>query len=338
MDLQTLWFGLITILFTGYFILEGFDFGVGILLPFLGKDNESRRQLINTIGPHWDGNEVWLITAGGAMFAAFPLWYATLFSGFYLALFLILVALIIRGVAFEFRGKMTNPRWRSAWDGCIFFGSLIPALLWGVALTNLLQGVPIDGNLNYVGTFGDLLNPLSLLGGVVSLLGFTYHGALFLSLKTTAPMSASARMAAYRLWIAVFISLTLYAVVLNFLTSIPSAAGLNPIVFSVLALLAVTGSGWLLRSGKNGWSFITGALGIVFSSLTIFMALFPRVMVSSLAAANSLTIYNAASGAETLKIMTIVAAIFVPIVLVYQGWTYWVFRKRISTKPEDLHY
>ncbi|MEN6410659.1 MAG: cytochrome d ubiquinol oxidase subunit II, partial [Anaerolineaceae bacterium] len=203
MSLETIWFILIAVLFTGYFILEGFDFGVGILLPFLGKDDLKRRVLINTIGPHWDGNEVWLITAGGAMFAAFPGWYATLFSGFYLPLFLILIALIFRGVAFEFRSKDDRPLWRSFWDWAIFFGSLIPALLWGVALANFIRGVPIDASMNYTGGFWNLLNPYALVGGFVSLLGFTLQGAIFLSLRTTDFIHEGARKIVNALWLPV---------------------------------------------------------------------------------------------------------------------------------------
>src|SRR5512133_1873131 len=212
MDLNTLWFILIAILYIGYFVLEGFDLGVGILLPFLGKTDLKRRVMINAIGPHWDGNEVWLLTAGGATFAAFPNWYATLFSGFYLPLFLILLALIVRGVAFEFRGKDDSPRWKSLWDWCIFAGSAIPALLWGVAFTNFVKGVPIDGNMMYVGGFFNLLNPYALLGGVVSLLGFTLYGAIFLSLKTNDEICEASQKMAWRLWPPTLVALFAYVI------------------------------------------------------------------------------------------------------------------------------
>jgi len=194
MDLNTFWFMLVAVLFIGYFFLEGFDYGVGILLPFLAKDDQGRRVILNTIGPHWDGNEVWLLTAGGAIFAAFSGWYATLFSGFYLALVLMLVGLIVRGVALEFRSKDENPTWRETWDWLIFAGSLIPALLWGVALANIVKGVPIDASKNYVGGFFNLLNPYALLGGLTSLAGFTLHGAIFLCLKTTDDLDAAERL------------------------------------------------------------------------------------------------------------------------------------------------
>ncbi|WP_345516461.1 cytochrome d ubiquinol oxidase subunit II, partial [Phytohabitans houttuyneae] len=185
MDLSTLWFLLIAVLFIGYFVLEGFDFGVGILLPVLAHDERERRVLINTIGPVWDGNEVWVLTAGGAMFAAFPEWYATLFSGFYLPLLLILTALILRGVAFEYRGKRPDPTWRARWDTAIIAGSLLPALLWGIAFANIVRGVPLDTDHEYIGNLWHLLNPYALLGGLVTLTLFTTHGAVFLALKTT---------------------------------------------------------------------------------------------------------------------------------------------------------
>ena len=200
MDLNSLWFILITVLFTGFFLLEGFDYGVGTLLPFLAKDDTDRRLIINTIGPFWDGNEVWLLTAGGAIFAAFPHWYATMFSGFYLALVVMLLALIMRGVAFEFRSKDVRPGWRNFWDWMIFVGSVVPALLWGVALGNLLQGVPIDANKNFTGDFFTLLSPYTLLTGIYGLVLMTLHGAVFLSLKTNGDMAVKARRAAFRLW------------------------------------------------------------------------------------------------------------------------------------------
>ncbi len=201
MDLNTVWFALVAVLVIGFFLLEGFDYGVGILLPFLGKDDQDRRVIINTIGPYWDGNEVWLITAGGAIFAAFPEWYATMFSGFYLALLLMLVALIVRGVAFEFRSKDRRPQWRGLWDWMIFFGSFVPALLWGVAFANLIRGVPINADMQYVGTFWDLLNPYALVGGLATLSAFTLHGAVFLSLKTKDELEERAHKAAARVWL-----------------------------------------------------------------------------------------------------------------------------------------
>lgn len=341
MDLNILWFLLIAVLYIGYFVLEGFDMGVGILLPFLGKNDLQRRAIINTIGPHWDGNEVWLITAGGATFAAFPLWYATLFSGFYLPLFLILLALIVRGVAFEFRSKDDNPIWRSCWDWAIFGGSFLPALLWGVAFTNIVRGVPIsliDGQFIYTGGFWNLLNGPALLGGVVSLLAFTLLGAIFLSLKTTDELMTSAQKVAARLWIPTLIALVVYVVWGYFFTDILTQLGINPGPVPIGSVLALLIAGYFLNNRRSGWAFIMTTLAIVFAVSTIFLVLFPRVMVSSLNPEWSLTIYNAASGPTTLTVMSIVALIFLPFVLGYQIWAYWVFRKRVTANTQELHY
>uniref|UniRef100_A0A7C4PL08 Cytochrome d ubiquinol oxidase subunit II n=1 Tax=Anaerolinea thermolimosa TaxID=229919 RepID=A0A7C4PL08_9CHLR len=337
MDLNTLWFVLIAVLYIGFFVLEGFDMGVGILLPVLGKDDQTRRMMINTIGPHWDGNEVWLITAGGATFAAFPHWYATLFSGFYLPLFLILLALIVRGVAFEFRSKGDHPRWRSLWDWAIFFGSLIPAFLFGVAFTNFIRGVPIDETMMYVGGFWNLLNPFALLGGFVAVTGFTLHGAIFLSLKTDGDLRKAAEDAAWKAWPAAVITMVLYTVVMYFLTDILQQLGVNPGPVPVGAGIALLAAGYLIYIRRSGWAFFLTSLAIVFATTTIFMVLYPRVLVSSLDPAYSLTIYNASSSPYTLRVMSIVALIFVPIVLAYQAWTYWIFRKRVGGQSE-LHY
>jgi cytochrome d ubiquinol oxidase subunit II len=338
MDLNTVWFVLIGVLYLMFFLLEGFDLGVGILLPFLGKDDLKRRAMINTIGPHWDGNEVWLLTAGGATFAAFPEWYATLFGGFYLALFLILLALILRGVAFEFRGKDPRPRWRALWDGAIFVGSLLPALLLGVAMANWVRGVPIDPALNYVGGFFDLLNPYALVFGVTVVLLFALHGAVFLSLKTTDELMERSRQAARRLWLPSLLVFLLFAVLTYLETDIVSKLGVNPGAIPLLAPAALLAVGYLVRRGRDGWAFImTGVcLGALLASL--FLILYPRLMVSSLNPQWSLTIYNASSTPYTLRVMTIVALIFTPIVLVYQGWSYWIFRKRIEARPEQLTY
>jgi cytochrome d ubiquinol oxidase subunit II len=337
MDLNTVWFILVGVLFVGYFVLEGFDFGVGILLPFLGKDDLRRRVIINTIGPHWDGNEVWLLTAGGAIFAAFPNWYATLFSGLYLPLFLILVALIVRGVAFEFRSKDDNPRWRSLWDWCIFAGSLIPALLWGVAFANFVRGLPIDANMMYTGGFWNLLNWYALLGGLVSLTGFTLYGAIYLSLKTTDDLQTASEKVAWKLWIPNLVIMLSFILASFLTTDFVARLGINPGPIPIGAGLALLVAGYFIRTKRTGWAFLMMVLTIIFSIATIFMELFPRVMVSSLNPEWSLTIYNASSSPYTLRIMTIVALIFTPIVLVYQGWTYWVFRKRVSLKS-SLHY
>jgi cytochrome d ubiquinol oxidase subunit II len=337
MDLNTLWFVLISVLFIGYFFLEGFDFGVGILLPFLGKDDTDRRIIINTIGPFWDGNEVWLITAGGAMFAAFPHWYATMFSGFYVALFLMLVALIVRGVAFEFRSKDKNLSWRTVWDWMIFVGSLVPALLWGVAFGNLIRGVPIDANMEYVGTFWTLLNPYAFAGGLAALSAFTLHGAVFLTLKTHGDVMEKAHAAATRLWLPTVVLVFLFVIAGYFATDMFTRLGVNPGVVPIAAGAALLSAGWFINRRYNGWAFVMTGLTIVCSVATIVMGLYPRLMVSSLNPDWSLTIYNASSSHYTLTVMSIVAAIFVPIVLLYQGWSYWVFRERIG-REQGLEY
>jgi cytochrome bd ubiquinol oxidase subunit II len=338
MDLQTLWFALIAVLYIGYFVLEGFDMGVGILLPFLGKDETRRRMMINSIGPHWDGNEVWLLTAGGATFAAFPRWYATVFSGLYLALFIMLIALIFRGVAFEFRSKDPNPRWRSTWDWAIFFGSLVPALLWGVAFANFVRGIAIDASQNFVGSFFDLLNPYALVAGLASVAVFTLHGAIFLMLKTAEPLSSETRKLAWPVWIGSVVLAVVYVIYTYLATDILSRLGVNPGPIPIGAILALLLSGYFIRIKRDGWAFGMTAVTILLTMVTIFMHLYPRVLVSSLKPEWSLTIQNTSSSPYTLQIMTYVALIFVPIVLLYQGWTYWVFRKRITQKVEDLHY
>ncbi|MRS04877.1 cytochrome d ubiquinol oxidase subunit II, partial [bacterium] len=287
----------------------------------------------NTIGPLWDANEVWLVLAGGATFAAFPQWYATLFSGFYLPLLLILVALIFRGVAFEFRGKLENPKWRSAWDICTFAGSLLPPILFGVAFANMLKGVPIDGNMNYTGGFFNLLNLYSLLGGVTFLSISILLGALFLNLKTGGIVQERAERIAHTLWIPVLVILALFLVATNITST--STAG---IIFTIVSILAGISGYILYRLKRHGLSFGLLVLASTANTATIFGALFPNVMISSLNPDWSLTIYNASSSANTLTVMSIVVAIFLPLVLAYQAWNYWVFRKRISAKVEELHY
>jgi cytochrome d ubiquinol oxidase subunit II len=338
MDLNILWFALITILFVGFFFLEGFDYGVGILLPFLGRTDRERRVVVNTIGPFWDANEVWLITAGGAMFAAFPHWYATMFSGYYLALVLMLLALIGRGVAFEFRSKDKSPRWRKTWDWAIFAGSALPALLWGVALTSLWQGVPIDASMNYAGNFWDLITPFTLLGGLTSLLVFTVHGALFLTLKASEPIVSRADKALKRVGPVTTVAVFVLFGYSYFATDILDQLGVNPGIIPFTAGAALLAAGWFIRQSRHGWAFIMTGVTIVATTVTIFLALYPRVMVSSLDADWSLTIYNASSSPYTLRTMSFVALIFVPLVLIYQGWSYYVFRQRVGEGEEALTY
>ncbi len=334
MDLSVLWFILVTVLFIGFFFLEGFDYGVGILTPILGKTDTERRVLINSIGPFWDGNEVWMLTAGGAIFAAFPHWYATLFSGFYLALFLMLAALILRGVAFEFRSKDNNPAWRNMWDWLIFAGSLVPALLWGVAMANLIRGVPINGEMEYVGTFWSLLSPYTLVGGIAGLLLFILHGALFLTLKVEGELVNRARQVALRVGALAVLALVLLVALSYSQTDLFTRAGAGVAYWGAVVVLLL--ANWKLRGGKYGWAFGLNGLAIVLSTVAVFWGLFPRVMVSSLNPQWSITLYQASSSPYTLKVMTIVAAVLVPVVLLYQGWTYWIFRQRVN--PKHLEY
>ncbi|GAP20863.1 cytochrome d ubiquinol oxidase subunit II [Leptolinea tardivitalis] len=338
MSLNIIWFVLIGILFTGYFILEGFDLGVGILHPFVAKTDTERRMVINTIGPHWDGNEVWLITAGGAMFAAFPNWYATLFSGFYLPLFLMLVGLILRGVALEFRSKNPNPRWRALWDWSLFAGSLIPALLWGVAFANFLRGVPVDAFQNYVGGFWNLLNPYALFAGLLTTTGFTLQGSLFLLLKTEGVVYERVKSLTFKIWMPVVVLLGGVILLSNYETDLLTKEGITTGIIPVLSVLTLLAAGFFIYKKQYAQGFILNSLTILLVTVLVFMGLFPRVLVSSLNPDWSLTIFNASSSPYTLQVMSIIALIFVPIVLIYQGWTYWVFRKRISDDPKKMVY
>jgi cytochrome d ubiquinol oxidase subunit II len=326
-SLNDVWFGLIAILWTGYFLLEGFDFGVGVLLPVLGRDETRRRVLLNTIGPVWDGNEVWLIVAAGATFAAFPEWYAALFSGFYLPLLVILVALIGRGVAFEYRGKVDSARWRRGWDMAIVGGSLVPALLWGVVFGNVVRGLALDAGHHYTGGLVNLFNPYALLGGAATLLLFVTHGAVFLALKTEGDVRESARRLAMWLGAGAVVALS------GFLLWTASWGGAAVAIIALVAALALT------RAGRDGWAFTATAVTVVAATATLFLALYPNVLPSTLDPANSLTVSNAAASPYTLKIMTWIALAFTPVVLVYQGWTYWVFRKRIGVRhiPRSPH-
>ncbi|MGY1452101.1 cytochrome d ubiquinol oxidase subunit II [Streptomyces sp. SS8] len=327
MELHDVWFVLIAVLWTGYFFLEGFDFGVGVLTRPLARDRRERRVLINTIGPVWDGNEVWLLTAGGATFAAFPDWYATLFSGFYLPLLIILVCLIVRGVAFEYRAKRPEEKWQTNWERAIFWTSLIPAFLWGVAFANIVRGVAIDANKEYTGGLLELLNPYALLGGATTLALFTFHGAVFTALKTVGDIRVRARALAVRL------GLLTAALAVAFLGWTQLDRGdtttLLALAVAALALLAAVRA---IAAGREGWSFTLSGVTVVAAVAMLFLALYPNVMPSTLDPAWSLTVANSASSPYTLTIMTWLAALATPLVLLYQGWTYWVFRKRIGTQ------
>jgi cytochrome d ubiquinol oxidase subunit II len=325
MELTTVWFALIAVLWVGYFCLEGFDFGVGMLLPVLAKDDTERRVMINTIGPVWDGNEVWVLVAGGATFAAFPEWYATLFSGFYLPLLLILVGLIVRGLAFEYRHKREESAWKQRWDLAIIVGSFIPALLWGVAFANIVAGVPIDADKEFTGNLFTLLNPFGLLGGLVTLTLFAAHGAMFVALKTDGDIRHRARDLAVRIGLVAAV----LAVVFLVWTQVRTGTAITAVVFAAAAVALLAGLA-AARVGREGWAFVGTFVTIALAVLGLFLALFPDVMPSTADPAYSLTTTNAAATAYTLKVMTWVAVIFTPIVLGYQAWTYWVFRKRIS--------
>ncbi|MEU6766445.1 cytochrome d ubiquinol oxidase subunit II [Streptomyces sp. NPDC046853] len=327
MELHDIWFVLIAVLWIGYFFLEGFDFGIGVLTKLLARDRTEKRVLINTIGPVWDGNEVWLLTAGGATFAAFPEWYATLFSGFYLPLLIILLCLIVRGVAFEYRAKRPEEKWQRNWEQAIFWTSLIPAVLWGVAFANITRGVKIDAHKEYVGNFWDLLNPYAILGGLVTLTLFTFHGAVFASLKTVGDIRMRARKLALRL------GLVTAVLALGFLiwTQADKGDGKSLVAMAV-AVVALVGAIVAIRMGREGWSFALSGITIAAAVAMLFLTLFPNVMPSSLNEEWSLTVTNASSSPYTLKIMTWCAGIATPVVLLYQSWTYWVFRKRIGTQ------
>ncbi|MFE0374070.1 cytochrome d ubiquinol oxidase subunit II [Streptomyces inhibens] len=333
MQLHDVWFVLIAVLWTGYFFLEGFDFGIGVLTKLLARDRREKRVLINTIGPVWDGNEVWLLSAGAGTFAAFPEWYATLFSGFYLPLLLILVCLIVRGVAFEYRVKRAEERWQRNWEQAIFWTSLLPAVLWGVAFGNIVHGVKIDAHKEYVGTLLDLLNPYAILGGLVTLTLFTFHGAVFASLKTVGDIRERARR------MAGVLGLVTAVLAVGFLGWTQADKGdgtsLIAMIVAVVALVAALGAN---RLGREGWAFAFSGITIAAAVAMLFLTLFPNVMPSTLNESWNLTVSNASSSPYTLKIMTWCAGIAAPVVMLYQGWTYWVFRKRIGTQHiADAH-
>ncbi|WP_279366325.1 cytochrome d ubiquinol oxidase subunit II [Microbacterium testaceum] len=331
MDLAYLWFWIVAFLFVGYFVLDGFDFGVGMSIPFLGKDDIARRQIINTIGPVWDLNETWVIVAGAALFASFPEWYATLFSGFYLPLLAILIALIARGVSFEYRHQRDSLKWKRAFDRMIFFGSAAPAFLWGVAFANIVQGVPLDADHEYVGTVLTLLNPYGILGGLTTLTLFFVHGVYFVALKTDGQVRADARSLAKKAGV---LTIALAALFLGW-TIVNAANAEAPLLLGVVALAGVAAltliGSWVANlRDREGTAFTLGAVTIVAAVAALFFALFPNVMPSTLAAGSSLTIDNASSTDYTLTIMSWAALIFLPLILAYQGWTYWVFRKRVT--------
>lgn len=331
MSLETFWFILIAVLWSGYLVLEGFDFGVGMLLAMISRGdtkaetNDNRRLMLTTIGPFWDGNEVWLVSAAGATFAAFPAWYGAMFSGFYLAMLILLVSLILRNVGLEYRYKRDSDRWRAGWDTTIVAGSVLPPLLVGIALTNLIHGVPLNRSGNFTGTFWTLLNPMSLLGGVTFVALSLVHGAFFLALKTAGPIRDRARAMALRVAPVAAVLVIALLVWVNVHTG--TAWSWAASVVAVVAFVAAFGAD---RAGRDGFAFAGTFLTIGMTAATYFLASYPNVMPSTTNPAYNLTVHTAASSHLTLQIMTGAAAVFTPIALLYTAWNYWVFRKRIS--------
>jgi cytochrome bd ubiquinol oxidase subunit II len=336
MDLETFWFCLIAVLWAGYFLLEGFDFGVGMLLPFIPRDDAERSAQLRTIGPVWDGNETWLVVAGGATFAAFPAWYATMFSGLYLALLLVLLCLIVRVVSFEWRSKSETPGWRAVWTWANTLGSFGAALIWGVGLSCLVYGLPIDSDGEYAGSFWDLFNAYTVFAGLGVVVLFAFHGATFLTLRTLGELHARAEHAARRLAIPAAVlgsALLVWTVIVAMdrnekdllPPALPAAVGIVALALAVVFLFA----------GRNGSAFAMTAVATVSVVATLFTSLYPRVMVSSTDFENSLTVDGAASSHYALQVMSVVALIFVPLVLLYQGWAYYVFRRRVGSERVD---
>lgn len=335
MDLNAICFDLFVFLFLGYLLLEGFDYGAGMLLPFLGKTDKEKQAIVQTMAPVWEGNEVWLIAAGAVLFAGFPHVYATLFSGLYLALLLILVTLILRGVAFEFRDKDNNLTWRKFWDWAIFFGSIVPSLLWGIAITNLLLGLPIDGEKQYIGSFWNLLSPYSLMGGLVFVLLFLLHGSVYLTLRLDHPFTPLVRKIGlisgkYALLLSVVF------IILSFLYT-DLAAKLVPVLALVTLFVALIFCCSGMKDQQYLHSFIFSTAAIISIVSAIFSGLFPRFIVSTLNPAWNLTIYNSASNPLTLRIMTVTMSIVLPVLLLIQAWKYHIFRARITIIDSGIY-
>ena len=338
MDLPMIWFLLWGLLWAVYFVTDGFDLGVGTLLPFLGKDDTQRRIMYNAVGPLWDGNEVWLITAGGVTFAAFPKTYAVMFSALYTPLMLLLFALILRGVSFEFRGKVESPAWRKLWDGCMFLGSLVPALLLGVAFANIFKGIAIDGMGVYQGTLFTLLNPYGLLGGIFFLTFFLVHGSIWLAVKSEGDLHERALKTAHGLWWVLLGAAAALLVAGAFATRLYDNYVAHPVLFLVPAftVLCLLGVKFYLTRGLLWKAWFSSALTIVGATFYGIVGLFPNMLPSSIDPAYSVTVYNAASSPKTLTIMFVLAVIFTPIVLLYQFWAYHLFKNKVT--EEDLTY
>jgi cytochrome d ubiquinol oxidase subunit II len=330
-SLVSLWFGIIVVAWLAFFFLEGFDLGVGMLHGFVGRDDVERRAAINTIGPFWDANEVWLVVAAAAMFAAFPGWYATMFSGSYLLIVIILVGLIARGVSFEFRDKSDHPAWRSAWDFCLTAGSFVVVAGLGIVLANLLHGLPIDSNQEFTGSFTDLFQPYALFAGLTLVLLCVVHGATFLALQTEGALRARCRR--WAAWTAPFAAAVVIA--FAFWTHATQNKGFFPHPVEVIAALAILASAWLVSEKREGWAFVSTTVAMVATIGSLFVELYPRVMVSSTDSAYDLTIHNTASGPYSLKVMTVVAAVLLPVVITYQAWSYHVFHLRVSANKQE---
>lgn len=337
MGLNEFWFLVITFLFVGFFVLEGFDFGVGIVSRFLGKDDKEKQLYINTIGPFWDANEVWLITAGGAMFAAFPHWYATMFSGFYIPLVFMLLALIMRGVSFQFRGQSKSPKWRNFWDWSLTIGSLLPPILWGVVLANFMIGMPIGEDMEMTGNFLQFLNPFALLGGIMFLLLTLTHGLQFITIRTTGAMRERARNVGKRITPITIIVYLAFIVVGYVVSDVFTYHGQTFMFLPILGWIALLFANLYNNQKLDINAFILTTITMILLTGSIFIGMFPRVMISSVSEAFNLTIFNAASGAYTLKVMSIFSITLLPFVLGYQIWSYYVFRKRLK-KDDELDY
>ena len=336
MILQSIWFFLWGLLWAVFFITDGFDFGIGTLYPFIGKTDSEKRTMINAMGPLWDGNEVWLITAGGVTFAAFPLVYAVMFSSLYSALMLILFALILRGVSFEFRGKVDSPGWRKVWDTCIFIGSFLPALLFGVAFANIFQGIAFDQNGIYQGNLFTLLNPYGLIGGVLFVLLFVEHGALWLGIKTGDTLAERADAVANKAWWGILIVLLCFLAMTPFVTRLFDNYLAQPVMFVILILAVLAFLGVKLYLARQDYvkAWLASAVTIIGVTFFGIIGLYPNLYPSSIDPAYNLTAYNASASPLTLKIMLTVVLIFIPIVIAYQVWTYRLFMGKITA--EDL--
>ena len=336
--LQNTWFLLIAALWIGFFFLEGFDFGVGMLLPFLGRNDEERRAIVNTIGPVWDANEVWLVTAITMMFAVFPNWYATMFSGFYLPLTLIVIGLILRGISFEYRSKDAHPRWRSRFDWMIAVGSFLVSFLFGTVFTNLLGGVPIDQSMNYTGGPFSWLTLYGLIGGLTMVSVFLLHGANFLTLKLEDDLRERGRRAARVLYVLASIVVVMLAITTYIYSDITTNIGIDPGIFPIASVMVLLVSIYFINRRMEGWAFAMSGLTIILTQVAFFILMFPRVMISSTNPAWSLTIYKASASPYALGVMSIISLIFIPIVLAYEGWSYYIFRKRVKTDKRHLVY